>query len=119
MLKEGDVLIQINDTDVHKWPIMEIAPLMLGTPGTTIHLRFARKVLLREEEGTKDEDASSQQDTKRNPPAEDEDSKPKVPKLWRKGDTPRNEHASVDSVLEARNFRFDMIDVELTRGNVV
>mmetsp|Transcript_15685 Transcript_15685/g.52496 ORF Transcript_15685/g.52496 Transcript_15685/m.52496 type:complete len:89 (-) Transcript_15685:154-420(-) len=85
--------------------------------GTSIHLRFARKVVVREDEG-KDEDSSSRQDTKRNPRAEEEDSRPKIPKLWQKGGTPRNEHASTDSVLETGNIRYDMIDVQLTRGSV-
>jgi len=44
VIQEGDLLLQVDGTDVQRWPVSQIAPLMLGPPGSSVTLRFGRRV---------------------------------------------------------------------------
>ena len=84
LIKELDLLVRVDGTDVHRWPVSEIAPLMLGPAGSNVTLGFLRRIEAANEYGQGMDDLSSNGSMKS-----------KVPPLWKQGDTPRNEwHAA-------------------------
>jgi len=109
-IQEGDLLVQVDKTEVHRWPVAEIAPLMLGPPGSTVMLGFRRKVA--GGDGSMRLDSLNSQEGSVNGPG-DPDGKPRVPKLWQKGATPRNEFATNDS-----GGHYAFFEVALVRGQV-
>jgi hypothetical protein len=84
-IQELDLLVKVDGTDVHRWPVSEIAPLMLGPAGSSVTLGFLRRYTSGNESGQAIDDLSSNGSMKS-----------KVPKLWKQGDTPRNEAARSD-----------------------
>jgi hypothetical protein len=77
--------VRVDGTDVHRWPVSEIAPLMLGPAGSSVTLGFLRRIPAANESGQVVDDLSLNGSMKS-----------KVPKLWKQGDTPRNEAARSD-----------------------
>jgi C-terminal processing protease CtpA/Prc len=82
LIQEFDLLVRVDGTDVHRWPVSEIAPLMLGPAGSNVTLGFLRRISAANEPGQVIDDLSLNGSMKS-----------KVPKLWKQGDTPRNEAA--------------------------
>ena len=83
LIQEHDLLVRVDGTDVHRWPVSEIAPLMLGPAGSSVTLGFLRRMPAANEAGQGVDDPS-------NGPSNGA-MKSKVPKLWKQGETPRNE----------------------------
>ncbi len=86
LIQEFDLLVRVDGTDVHRWPVSEIAPLMLGPAGSNVTLGFLRRIPAANESGQVADDLSLNGSMKS-----------KVPKLWKQGDTPRNEAARSDN----------------------
>lgn len=107
LIQEHDLLVRVDGTDVHRWPVSEIAPLMLGPAGSSVTLGFLRRIPAPNEGGQGPDDPSNG--------AANGAMKSKVPKLWKQGETPRNESASGSSN-DGRGEQFRLFQVTLTRG---
>mmetsp|Transcript_55220 Transcript_55220/g.145739 ORF Transcript_55220/g.145739 Transcript_55220/m.145739 type:complete len:198 (-) Transcript_55220:100-693(-) len=101
---ENDLLVRVDGTDVHRWPVSEIAPLMLGPAGSTVTLGFLRRIQSANDIAQSEEQLSEGQNGSQ---------KTKVPKLWKQGETPRNEGGSTQ---EGKGDQFRLFQVTLTRG---
>jgi len=98
VIQEGDLLLQVDGIDVQRWPVSQIAPLMLGPPGSSVTLRFGRRVAVA---GGSDGNAPNAGGSR------------PVPKLWQKGETPRNEFAATNE-----GGGWSTYDITLLRGQV-
>eukprot|EP00802_Teleaulax_amphioxeia_P028281 Tamp_29918.p1 GENE.Tamp_29918~~Tamp_29918.p1 ORF type:complete len:173 (-),score=20.40 Tamp_29918:16-534(-) len=105
----GDLLVQVDNIEVHRWPVAEIAPLMLGAPGSQVKLGFRRKVAWSEAAQMPDLLNGGEN-------VQVDGNKPRpVPKLWEKGATPRNEYAQ--NVTDNSNH-YEHFEITLPRGQV-
>mmetsp|Transcript_41598 Transcript_41598/g.131091 ORF Transcript_41598/g.131091 Transcript_41598/m.131091 type:complete len:150 (-) Transcript_41598:929-1378(-) len=80
MIFPGDVLVQVDGVDVSPMRLQEVGALILGSEGSTVSLGFLRVNSRRWEE------AGDQRQSAPSKP-------PMIPKLWKEGETPRNEFA--------------------------
>mmetsp|Transcript_45599 Transcript_45599/g.95583 ORF Transcript_45599/g.95583 Transcript_45599/m.95583 type:complete len:197 (-) Transcript_45599:366-956(-) len=106
LIQEFDLLVRVDGTDVHRWPVSEIAPLMLGPAGSSVTLGFLRRVPAANESVQAIDDNLSLNGSM----------KSKVPKLWQQGGTPRNEAAAASISSDGKGEQFRLYQVTLTRG---
>ena len=87
LIQEHDLLVRVDGTDVHRWPVSEIAPLMLGPAGSSVTLGFLRRMPTANECQGPDDPSNGPSNGAM---------KSKVPKLWKQGETPRNDAVRYD-----------------------
>jgi len=103
LIVPGDVLVQVDGVDVQSMDLRQVGALILGNEGTMVSLGFLRW------NSRKWEDSLDRQTAPTKPPL--------IPKLWKEGETPRNEFAdkSTSSNSNDESSKYEFFEVVLVR----